>query len=320
MEHIIIIGSGPAAHTAAIYAGRAKLQPLLFEGLMAGGVAAGGQLTTTTEVENYPGFPEGVSGPELMERMRAQSIKCETRIKTVTVDRLDLKSTPFKVFAGKESLETKSIIIATGATAKRLKLPGEEKLWQRGISACAVCDGALPIFRNKVLVVIGGGDSAAEEATFLTKYASQVKLLVRRDMLRASKAMQERVTSNPKIEILWHTEATEVLGENAVSAVKVKNNKSGEETTIEAGGLFYAIGHLPNTAFLEGQIDLDETGYIKTVPGTTKTNVAGVFACGDVQDKIYRQAVTAAGSGCMAALNAEKFLLEKEGEPRPKLK
>ena len=309
MENVVIIGSGPAAHTAAIYAGRAKLDPLVFEGFNAGGVAAGGQLTTTTEVENYPGF-KSVSGPELMDLMRAQSIQCGSRIKTVTVDNVDLKSKPFKVSAGKESVEAKSIIIATGATAKRLNLPGEEKLWQKGISACAVCDGALPIFRNKFLVVIGGGDTAGEEATFLTKYASKVVILVRRDVMRASKAMQERVLSNKKIEIMWNTEATEVVGDKSVSGVKIVNNKTKKTSTIEAGGLFYAIGHTPNTQFLSGQIDLDETGYIKTKPGTTQTNVAGVFAAGDVQDKVFRQAVTAAGTGCMAALEAERYLTE----------
>lgn len=308
MENLVIIGSGPAAHTAAIYAGRAQLNPLIFEGFLAGGVSAGGQLTTTTEVENYPGFPEGVSGPQLMVKMREQSIKCGARIKTLTVDRTDLKSKPFKIFAGKESVESKAVIIATGATAKRLNIKGEDKLWQRGISACAVCDGALPIFRNKPLVVIGGGDSAAEESTFLTKYGSKVFLLVRREQLRASKAMQERVKNNPKIEILWNTEAQEILGELSVNAVRVVNNKTRQETTLEAGGLFYAVGHTPNISFLNGQIDCDETGYIKTLPGTTKTNVPGVFACGDVQDKIYRQAITAAGTGCMAALEAEKFL------------
>jgi thioredoxin reductase (NADPH) len=226
----------------------------------------------------------------------------------VTVDKVDLKSNPFKVFAGSKTIQTKAIIVATGATAKRLGLPGEEKLWQKGISACAVCDGALPIFRNKVLVVIGGGDSAGEESTYLTKYASKVILLVRRDVLRASKVMQERVLSNKKIEVLWNTEALEALGDKALTGVKIVNNKTKKESTLEAGGLFYAIGHLPNTAFLNGQLKLDETGYIKNTPGTTKTSVAGVFACGDVQDKVYRQAVTAAGTGCMAALEAERYL------------
>ena len=312
MENLVIIGSGPAAHTAAIYAGRAKLDPLVYEGMMAGGVAAGGQLTTTTEVENYPGFPEGIGGPELMVRMREQSLKCGARILTETVDKVDLRRRPFLVFSGAKSVETKSLIIATGATAKRMGIPGEERLWQKGISACAVCDGGLPIFRNKVLVVIGGGDTACEEALYLTKFAGKVIMLVRRDVLRASKAMQERVRvlSDKKIEVRWNTNPLEARGQQKLEAVRVKNNKTGEESILEAGGLFYAIGHQPNTAFLSGQLALDEVGYIKTVPGTTKTSVEGAFACGDVQDKVYRQAVTAAGSGCMAALEAERYLSE----------
>jgi len=310
MENVVIIGSGPAAHTAAIYAGRAKLDPLVYEGLLAGGVAAGGQLTTTTEVENYPGFPDGVSGPGLMVRMREQSIHCGARIETQTVDKVDLRKRPFKVVVGAKSVETKSIIIATGATARRMGIPGENRLWQKGISACAVCDGALPIFRNKVLAVIGGGDTAAEEALFLTKYAGKVIMLVRRDVLRASKAMQERVLADKKIEVKWNTNALEAFGEKKLEGLKIKNNKTGEESVLEAGGLFYAIGHKPNTVFLGGQLELDEVGYIKTILGTTKTSVEGVFAAGDVQDKIYRQAVTAAGSGCMAALEAERYLSE----------
>ncbi len=310
MENVIIIGSGPAGHTAAIYTARANLQPLMYEGMMAGGVAAGGQLTTTTEVENFPGFPEGVSGPDLMMRMRQQSEKCGTTFKMETVTKVDLSAKPFKIFVGDNAIEAKSIIIATGATARRMNLPGEDKLWQKGISACAVCDGALPFFRNKVLVVIGGGDSAVEEATHLTKYASKVVMLHRRDELRASKAMQERVLSNEKVEIMWNTVPIEALGEQMLTGVKVKDVKTNKESVVEASGLFYAIGHKPNTDFLDGQIDLDEAGYIKTQAGTTKTNVEGVFACGDVQDKIYRQAVSAAGSGCMAALEVEKYLNE----------
>lgn len=312
MENLVIIGSGPAAHTAAIYTGRAKLNPLLYEGMMAGGIAAGGQLTTTTDVENYPGFPEGIFGPDLMVRMREQSLKCGARIETKTVDKVDLSKRPFKVFVGVKSIETKSLIVATGATAKRLGILGEARLWQKGISACAVCDGGLPIFRNQILVVIGGGDTAGEEALYLTKFASKVILVVRRDVLRASKAMQERVLSDAKIEVQWNTNAMEALGENALTAVRIKNNKTNKELTLEAGGLFYAVGHQPNTAFLNGQIDLDDVGYIKTIPGTTRTNVEGVFACGDVQDKVYRQAITAAGSGCMAALEAERYLSEHE--------
>lgn len=308
IENLIIIGSGPAAHTAAIYAGRARLEPLLFEGFLAGGVAAGGQLTTTTEVENYPGFPKGISGPALMDHMRAQSLNCGARIETKTIEKADLSQRPFKVFVEGKEFQTKTIIIATGATAKRLNVPGEEKLWQKGISACAVCDGALPIFRNRHLVVVGGGDTAAEESTFLTKFASKISLLVRRDAMRASKTMQERVKNSPKIEILWNTILVDVFGDKAVGSVKIKDVKTNKERTIDAGGLFYAIGHQPNTDFLGGQIKLDETGYIVTKPGTTQTSIEGVFACGDVQDKIFRQAVTAAGTGCMAALEVERFL------------
>lgn len=311
MENVIIIGSGPAAHTAAIYCGRAKLNPMMFEGMMAGGIAAGGQLTTTTDVENYPGFPEGISGPDLMVRMREQSAKYGTTIKTVTIDKVDFKSKPLKVMAGKETVEAKTVIVATGATAKRMDLPGEDRLWQRGISACAVCDGALPIFRDKPLVVIGGGDSAVEEASHLIKYGSKVYMVHRRDELRASKAMQDRVFANKKIEIVWDTIPIEAQGEKVLTGIKVKNVKSGEERVIEASGLFYAIGHLPNTGFLENQVDMDDSGYILTKPGTTQTNVEGVFACGDVQDKRYRQAVTAAGTGCMAALEAQHYLSEQ---------
>jgi len=310
IEQVVIIGSGPAAHTAAIYTGRANLNPLMFEGMMAGGVAAGGQLTTTTDVENFPGFPEGISGPELMAKMREQSVKCGAVIKTVTVNQVDLSSSPFKVKAGSETVEAKTLIISTGATTQRLGLPNEDRLWQRGISACAVCDGGLPIFRNKVLVVIGGGDTACEEALYLTKFASKVVMLVRRDVFRASKVMQERALSDEKIEVRWNTNAMDVIGDQALSGIQIKNNKTEEESVVEASGLFYAIGHHPNTTFLGGQIDLDETGYIQTIPGTAKTNIEGVFACGDVQDKVYRQAVTAAGSGCMAALEAERFLAE----------
>ncbi|GAB6090213.1 thioredoxin-disulfide reductase [Spirochaeta dissipatitropha] len=308
---VIIIGSGPAAHTAAIYAARAEMKPLLFEGFMAGGVAAGGQLTTTTEVDNFPGFPEGISGPELMDNMRKQSIRFGTEIKTETVSAVDTSSRPFRVTADSGEYLADAVIVATGATARRLDLPGEDRLWQRGISACAVCDGALPLFRNQPLVVIGGGDSAAEEASFLTKYGSSVTLLVRRDEMRASKAMQKRVFNNEKIQIMWKTQAVEVRGEKMLEEVLVRNSETGEETLVPAKGLFYAVGHTPNTDFLGNALDTDDAGYIQTIPGTTRTNIPGIFACGDVQDKHYRQAISAAGSGCMAALDAEKFLAEQ---------
>ena len=311
VHNVVIIGSGPAGHTAAIYAARAMLEPIMLEGEFAAGVAAGGQLTTTTDVENFPGFPTGIMGPELMISMRQQSENCGTKIFTKTVDNVDFSSKPFKINGSFGQISAHTVIIATGATAKRLFLKGEDVYWQKGISACAVCDGALPIFRNKPLVVIGGGDSAVEEATYLTKFASKVTMLVRKDHLRASKVMQERAFNNDKIEILWNTEAEEVLGENLMGQIKVKNNVTNDKTVIDANGLFYAIGHEPNTSFLDGQLPLDESGYIVTEQASMCTNLPGVFACGDVQDKIYRQAVTAAGTGCMAALDAERFLTEE---------
>ncbi|MFP4378020.1 MAG: thioredoxin-disulfide reductase, partial [Spirochaetales bacterium] len=297
---------------AAIYTARAELEPLLFEGFMAGGVAAGGQLTTTTEVENFPGFPEGIQGPALMINMRQQSINCGATIKTETVSSVSLQGSPFVVTASSGDYQADTVIVATGATAKRLDLPGEKEYWQKGISACAVCDGGLPIFREKPLVVIGGGDTACEEASYLSKFGSKVTILVRRDVFRASKAMQERVIKNPKIEILWNTEAMEAVGEQTLTGIRARNNKTGEETLIPAGGLFYAIGHTPNTEFLAGQLETDDSGYVKTAPDSTQTNIPGVFACGDVKDRVYRQAVTAAGSGCMAALEAEHYLVDIE--------
>ncbi len=308
VENVVIIGSGPAGHTAAIYAGRATLSPLMFEGFMAAGVAAGGQLTTTTEIENFPGFTS-IGGPELMHRMREQAVHCGTRIRTETVARVDLSERPFKVFPEDgPAILAKTIIIATGATAKRMHVPGEEKLWQMGISACAVCDGGLPMFRGKEMVVIGGGDTAVEEATYLTKFASKVYLVHRRDELRASKAMQQRAFSTPKLEIVWDSVLEEAYGDKFLEGVVIKNVKTGETSKLPASGLFYAIGHTPNTGFLEGQVETDAAGYILTQPGTTKTSVKGVFAAGDVQDNVYRQAITSAGTGCMAALDAEHLL------------
>ena len=310
-EQVIIIGSGPAGHTAAVYTARANLKPVMFEGYATGGIP-GGQLMTTTEVENYPGFPQGIQGPELMEALRKQSLRFGTRVFTEDVTKVDLSKRPFTVSSAEQTLTTQALIIATGATAKRLNLPGEQKLWTRGMSACAVCDGALPIFRNKVLVVVGGGDSAAEESTFLTKFASKVYLVHRREALRASKIMQERVLNNKKVEVLWNTVVTDVLGEDVVSAVRLKDVKTNAERELACGGLFYAIGFTPNTALFKGQLQMDDLGYLITKPDSTHTSVAGVFACGDVQDKKYRQAITAAGSGCMAAMDCERWLAENE--------
>lgn len=314
---VTIIGSGPAAHTAAIYLARAEIKPTLYEGFMANGIAAGGQLTTTTEIENFPGFPDGLTGSELMDRMKAQSIKFGTDVITETVSKVDLSSRPFKFWTefneDQEPETTDAIILSTGASAKRLHLPGEETYWQQGISACAVCDGAVPIFRNKPLAVIGGGDSACEEAQFLTKYGSKVYMLVRKDHLRASQIMQRRAEQNEKIEILYNHVTLEAKGDGKyLNALKVKNVKTNEEYDLPVNGLFYAIGHTPATNIVAGQVDLDEAGYVKTVPGSTLTNVPGVFAAGDVQDARYRQAITSAGSGCMAALDAEKYITELE--------
>jgi len=321
IENIIIIWSGPAGHTAAIYAARADLNPLMFEWFMAGGIAAGGQLTTTTEIENFPGFPTGIDGSELMNRMREQSLHNGTRILTKTVDKVDLSTRPFKIWSENELFETKSLIIATGATAKKLDIPWMKEYWMRGISWCAVCDGALPIFRNKVLAVIGGGDVAMEEAMHLAKFASKVLILIRRSKadLRASKAMQERILADQKIEFLEHTESIEALGDGKLlTGLKIINNLTQTVSEIEIGGLFFAIGHTPNTSFLDNQIKLDDAGYIKTIPWTTQclhpsltgegtgVRLEGVFAAGDVQDHIYRQAITSAGTWCMAALEAEK--------------
>ena len=311
VQNVVIVGSGPAAHTAAIYAARAKLAPIMFEGEFAGGVAAGGQLTTTTDVENFPGFPNGIMGPDLMYSMREQSINCGTNIYTKTIDQIDFSNRPFKISGAFGDIFAHVVIIATGATARRLHIKGEDVFWQKGISACAVCDGALPIFRDKPLVVIGGGDSAVEEATYLTKFSPKVTLLVRKDHLRASKVMQERAFKNEKIDIMWHTEAVEVTGDNLMTQLKVVNNQTNEESILDANGLFYAIGHDPNTAFLNQQLDLDDTGYILTKGTTMATSIEGVYACGDVQDKVYRQAITAAGTGCMAALDAERYLTEE---------
>jgi thioredoxin reductase (NADPH) len=300
MHHkVVIVGSGPAGHTAAIYTARANLEPIMYEGFMAGGVAAGGQLTTTTEVENYPGFPKGLSGSEMMDLFRSQSERFGTQIITETISKVDFSKRPFKLW--REGFETEqdtitadSVIIATGATAKRLNIQGEDVFWQAGISACAVCDGAAPIFRKKVLVVVGGGDTACEEATFLTKYASKVYMLVRRDKLRASKVMGDRVMKHPNVEILWNKVPILAEGDRLLNNLKIKDTQTGQVSDLPCAGLFYAIGHVPNVEPFRGQLELNETGYISVFPNnghpSTYTSVEGVFACGDVQDHIYRQA------------------------------
>ncbi len=308
VENLVIIGSGPAGFTAAIYAGRANLKPVVFEGYERGGIP-GGQLMTTTEVENYPGFPQGITGPQLMDRMKAQAVRWGAELYTEDVISVDLSQRPFTVKSDEREVKTHAIVIATGATAKRLNLPSEAKYWSNGVSACAICDGASPIFKGAELVVIGAGDTAAEEGIYLTKYGNHVHLLVRRDEMRASKAMQQRVLEHPKITVHWNTEAVDVFGSDRMEGVKIKNNKTGEETDLPAGGLFYAIGHTPNTDIFQGQLKLDDKGYIVT-EDFVKTNVEGVYAVGDVQDHEFRQAVTAAGSGCMGAMLAERWLAE----------
>ena len=308
MHHkVIIIGSGPAGYTAALYAARANLEPLLFEGFFSG--PAGGQLMTTTDVENFPGFPEGVTGPDLMDSFRKQCERFGTKLIREDVKSVDLSKRPFTVTA-KETFTADSVIIATGATAKLLEIDGagEDGFWQKGVTACAVCDGAMPLFRGNELYVIGGGDSAVEEAIFLTKYGSKVYMVHRRDELRASKIMAERAKKHPKVEILWNSVITKIEGEKVVGSVTVENLKTKQIEKRKAAGVFFAIGHKPNTDFLSDQLKTDTQGYLTVKPGTTYTDIEGVFACGDVQDPIYRQAVSAAGSGCMAAIDAERWL------------
>ncbi len=310
VKNLVIIGSGPAGHTAAIYAARANLSPFMFEGYVVGG-SAGGQLTTTTDVENYPGFPEGVSGPEFMQLFRKQAERFGTEMVGQDVSEVDFSQQPFRIKSDDTEVLAHSVIIATGATASRMGVPNEEKMWNNGMSACAVCDGALPMFRNQPLMVIGGGDTAVEEATYLAKFGSKVYLVHRRDELRASKIMQERALKDPKLEIVWDTVFEDALGQDYVTGARIKNVKTEATKELEVAGIFYAIGHVPNTSVFKGQLDLDEKGYINVVPGTQQTSVEGIFAAGDVHDQKYRQAVTAAGTGCAAALEAERWLAEK---------
>lgn len=301
MRHLVIIGSGPAGLTAAIYAARANLSPLLIEGWQ-----SGGQLTTTTEVENYPGFSKGIMGPELMKEMRAQAERFGTEFLTGDVSAIDLSQRPFRLtIDGEQRVEAGALILATGASSIRLGLPNEQRLTGYGVSTCATCDGYF--FRGRDLVVVGGGDSAVEEATFLTKFARTVTIVHRRDKLRASKIMQDRAMKNEKISFAWNSVVEDILGEDLVTGVRLKNLVTGASTDLPCAGVFVAIGHRPNTDLVKGQLEMDQHGYILTSRGTA-TNVAGVFAAGDVQDAKYRQAITAAGSGCMAAIDAERFL------------
>jgi thioredoxin reductase (NADPH) len=300
--HCLIIGSGPAGYTAAIYASRANLKPVLYQGLQ-----PGGQLTITTEVENYPGYPEGIMGPQMMIDFEKQAQRMGADIRWGLATKVDLSNRPYKVEIDEEKwIETDSLIIATGASAKWLGLPSEQRLNGHGVSACAVCDGFF--FKGQEVAIVGAGDTACEEALYLSKLCSTVHMLVRRDEMRASKVMQQRVLNTANIKVYWNSETLEVLGENKVDSIKILNNKTNEESIIPVKAFFVAIGHEPNSSLFKGWLDMDEAGYLLTQPGTSKTNIEGVFACGDVQDKIYRQAVTAAGSGCMAALDAERYL------------
>ncbi len=310
VENLVIIGSGPAGYTAAIYAARANLQPLLVTGFSSGGIP-GGQLMTTTFVENYPGFPDGVMGPELMDLMKAQALRWGTKLIESDVSSINTTKRPFEIETLEGKIMANSIIVATGASANRLGIISEEQFWSKGISACAICDGATPQFRNAELAVVGGGDSACEEAVYLTKYGSKVHLIVRSNKLKASAAMADRVLANPKITIHWNTSVKEAIGKDWLEKIRV-NGANSINKEIKVKGLFYAIGHTPNTSFLREQISIDEKGYIKCSPGRPETSLEGIFAAGDVADSEWRQGVTAAGSGCMAALAAERWLTEKE--------
>lgn len=306
--NVLIIGSGPAGYTAAIYASRAGLEPVMYTGAQ-----PGGQLTITNDVENYPGYPDGINGPQMMMDFQKQAERFGTQVRFGMATSVDFSSYPHKVVIDENhEVTANAVIIATGASAKWLGIPSEEKLNGKGVSACAVCDGFF--FRNQEVAIVGAGDTACEEASYLSKLAKKVYMIVRKDTMRASTIMQERVKNNPNIEILWNTETDEILGEDTVEGVRVVNTVTGEKSILNVTGFFVAIGHKPNTDIFKDIITMDASGYIKTIPGTSKTNVEGVFACGDAQDHVYRQAVTAAGTGCMAALDAERFLVAKEAE------
>ena len=311
VENLVIVGSGPAGYTAAIYAARANLSPVVITGFQDGGIP-GGQLMTTTHVENFPGFPDGILGPELMDRIKAQAVRWGTRLVEADADAIDLSQRPFRIQADGQTIQAHAVILATGASANRLGLPSEQRFWNAGISACAICDGATPQFRDVELAVVGGGDSACEEAVYLTKYASRVHLIVRSDKLRASKAMADRVLANPKVEVHWNRQVADCTGGDWLEAIQLKDTSGGPSEELAVRGMFYAIGHTPNTRLVRDPLSTDAKGYLITEPGRPETSVEGVYASGDVADAEWRQGITAAGSGCQAALAAERWLTEKD--------
>lgn len=311
VENLVIVGSGPAGYTAAIYAARANLSPVVITGFQDGGIP-GGQLMTTTHVENFPGFPDGILGPELMDRIKAQAVRWGTRLVEADADAIDLSQQPFRIQADGQTIQAHAVILATGASANRLGLPSEQRFWNAGISACAICDGATPQFRDVELAVVGGGDSACEEAVYLTKYASRVHLIVRSDKLRASKAMADRVLANAKIQVHWNRQVADCSGGDWLEAIQLKDTSGGPSEELAVRGMFYAIGHTPNTRLVRDQLSTDGKGYLITEPGRPETSVEGVYASGDVADAEWRQGITAAGSGCQAALAAERWLTEKD--------
>ena len=311
VENLVIVGSGPAGYTAAIYAARANLSPVVITGFQDGGIP-GGQLMTTTHVENFPGFPDGILGPELMDRIKAQAVRWGTRLVEADADAIDLSQRPFRIQADGQTIQAHAVILATGASANRLGLPSEQRFWNAGISACAICDGATPQFRDVELAVVGGGDSACEETVYLTKYASRVHLIVRSDKLRASKAMADRVLANAKIQVHWNRQVADCSGGDWLEAIQLKDTSGGPSEELAVRGMFYAIGHTPNTRLVRDQLSTDAKGYLITEPGRPETSVEGVYASGDVADAEWRQGITAAGSGCQAALAAERWLTEKD--------